>query len=99
SYVGTIGDCYAPQFHVVLRRHADFRVGFEAGVRLPELGARLREDGFVVFGRAQGGLMRGGPKIARRQIAQIDKSPPTIPSGILAPAGDGQIAPATITAT
>jgi len=72
---GTIGHGNAPQLHVVFRRHADLGVDVQAGMTLPKLRARLRKDGFVAFGRAQGGLMRGRPNISRRQIAQIDKHP------------------------
>jgi hypothetical protein len=66
--------------------------------RLPKLRARLGENGFVALGRAHHGLIRGGPEFARRQIAQIDKRSPAIAGGILAPAGDRQIAPATVAA-
>ncbi len=95
---GTIGDRDAPQLHVVFRRHADLGVDFETGMTLPKLRARLREDGFVAFRRAQGGLIRGGPELSRRQIAQINKRPPAIARGIFAPAGDRQIAPAAVAA-
>ena len=74
------------------------RVDFQAGLSLAKLRAGLREDGFVAFGGAQGGLMGGGPEFSRRQIAQINKSPPAIARGILAPAGDGQVAPAAVAA-
>ena len=65
---------------------------------LAKLRARLGEDGFVTFGRAQGGLIGGGPEFSRRHVAQIDKCSPAIARGILAPAGDRQIAPATVAA-
>ena len=94
----TIGERDAPQLHVVLRRNADFGVDFETGMTLAKLGARLREDGFVAFRRAQGGLVGGGPEFSGRHIAQINKCPPAIARGIFAPAGDRQIAPATVAA-
>ncbi len=93
-----IGERDAPQLHVVFRRNADFGVDFEAGMTLAKLGARLREDGFVAFRCAQGGLMGGGPEFSRGHIAQIDKRSPAIARGILAPAGDRQIPPAAVAA-
>ena len=95
---GTIGDRDAPQFHVVFRGDADLGVNFKPGMTLPELRAPLRKDGLIAFGRVQGRLMRGGPKIAGRHITQIDKRSPAIARGVLAPAGDGKITPTTVSA-
>ncbi len=65
---------------------------------LPEFRTRLRENGFIAFGRAQGGLIRRGPEFPRRHIAQINKRSPAVARGIFAPAGDRQIAPAAVAA-
>ena len=94
----TISDRDATQLHVVFGRHADFGVDLQPGMTLPEFCARLGEDGFVALGCEPDGLVRRGPDLARRPIAQIHKGPPAIARGVLAPAGDRQIAPATVAA-
>ena len=96
--VRMVGEGHAPQLDVVLRRDADFGVDFQAGMALAKLGARLREDGFVALGGAPARLMGGGPEFPGLHIAQIDKSAPAIARGILAPAGDRQVAPAAVAA-
>ena len=95
---GMVGEGDAPQLDVVLGRNADLGVDLQVAMALAKLRARLGENGFVTFGRAQGRLMSGGPEFAGRHIAQIKKRAPAIAGGILAPAGDRQIPPATVTA-
>src|ERR1700693_979856 len=89
---------HAPQLHVVFRRNADFRADIEAVLSLAIFGARPGKSNFVVFGRAQGGLISYRPEFSGRCIAQINKCAPAIARGILAPAGDCQIAPTAVTA-
>ena len=96
--VGTIGDRDPAQFHVVLWRHADLRMDFQAGMTMPKLRARLREDGFVAFGRPQRGLMSAGPKVSRRDIPEVNKCSPAIAGRILAPSGNRQVAPPAVAA-
>ena len=97
-HVGMIGEGHASQLHIVFRRDADFGVDFQIGMVLTKLGARLGEDGFATFGRAKTRLMSGRPEFAGGHIAQVDKCSPAIARSVLAPAGDGQIAPTAVAA-
>src|SRR6202022_3174587 len=89
---------HASQLHVVFRRNADFHADIQVAVTAAKLGARSRKNNLVVFGRSQGRLISYGPEFSGRWIAQINKIPPAIASGILAPAGNRQIAPSTVAA-
>src|SRR5450432_4354589 len=89
----------SPKLHVVLRRNTEFGMMLKIVVTLTKLGARLSEDGLIAFGRAQRGLIGGGPKFSRLHIAQINKCPPAVARRILAPPGDREIAPAAVAAT
>src|SRR5947209_17504493 len=93
-----VGERNAAHLDVIFGRYADFGMNFEAGVALAKLGARLGEDGFVVFGGAQSRLISRGPKFSGGGVAQINKGSPAIASRILAPAGDGEVMPTAITA-
>src|SRR5438045_3820770 len=72
---------------------------FEIAMALTKFGSGLCENGFVIFCRAQSRLISGGPEFSGRHVAQIDERAPVIAGRILAPAGDGEIFPATISAT
>src|SRR2546427_7142242 len=93
-----VGERNAAHLDVIFGRYADFGMNFEAGVALAKLGARLGEDGFVVFGGAQSRLISRGPKFSAGGVAQINKGSPAIASHILAPAGDREVMPTAITA-
>src|SRR6516164_5677479 len=90
---------YASQFDVVFNRNADFCADLQVALALAILGARPRKKNFVLFRWMQGGLISHRPEFSSCCIAEINKSSPTIARGILAPAGDGQIAPTTVTAS
>jgi len=94
-----VRESHASHLDVVFNRNADFRADLQLALALAILGARACKNGFVVFGWAQGGLISHGPEFSRRCIAQINKSSPTIAGGILAPPGDGQIAPTAVAAS
>src|SRR5215471_20830419 len=94
-----VRESHASQLDVVFNRNADFRADLQLALALAILGARACKNGFVVFGWAQGGLISHRPEFSRCCIAQINKSSPTIARGILAPAGDGQIAPTAVAAS
>ena len=94
-----VGQSDPPQLDVVFGRNAQLGMNFEIGVTLAELCPSLRENSFVIFGCAQGRLIGSGPEFSRRHVAQIKERAPAIASCILAPAGDGEIMPATVTAT
>src|SRR5947208_11263274 len=72
---------------------------FEVAIALAKFRPGLCENGFVIFCCAQGRLISGGPEFSSRDVAQIDERAPVIAGRILAPAGDGEIFPATISAT
>src|SRR2546423_9463343 len=71
---------------------------FEIAMALAKFSPGLCENSFVIFCRAQCRLISGGPEFSRRHVAQIEKRPPVIASRILAPASDGEIFPATVSA-
>ena len=95
---GKIGDGHPAQLDVVLGRDADVGVNFQTRRVLAKLGASLSENGLAAFGDAPARLMGGGPEFAGGHIAQVEKSAPAIARRILAPAGDGKIAPAAVAA-
>src|SRR5205823_11237641 len=72
---------------------------FEVAIALAKFSPGLCENGFVIFCCAQGRVISGRPEFSRRHVAQIDERAPVIAGRILAPAGDGEIFPATISAT
>src|SRR4030095_10311158 len=72
---------------------------FEVAMALAKFRPGLCENGFVIFCGAQGGLICGGPEFSGRHVPQIDERAPVIASRILAPAGEGEIFPATVSAT
>src|SRR6184192_1298262 len=93
-----IGQGNAAQLDVVFGRNAQLRMNLEITMALTEFRAGLGENSFVIFCSAQGRLISGGPEFSRRHVAQIDERAPVIASRILAPAGDGEIFPATVSA-
>ena len=80
------------------RRNANLGMNLEIAMALAEFRAGLGENSFVIFCRAQRRLISGGPEFSRRHVAQIDERAPAIAGRILAPAGDGEIFPATVAA-
>src|SRR6516225_8759847 len=90
---------HASKLDVVFYRNADFRADSQAALAVAILGARLRKNDLVLFGWAQGGLISDGPEFSAHCITQIDKSSPAIARGVLAPAGDRQIAPTAVAAS
>ncbi len=94
-----VGDPHAPHLDVVFRRHDDFGVRFDAGIAAPELGAAFREDGLVALPARAGRLVRGGPRCARRRVAQIEEASPRIGRRVLVPARDRQVVPAAVAAS
>src|SRR5437588_7336318 len=93
-----IGQGNATQLDVVFGRNAQLRMNLEITMALAEFRPGLGENSFVIFCRAQRRLISGGPEFSRRRVAQIDERAPVIASRILAPAGDGEIFPATVSA-
>src|SRR5438270_12158994 len=71
---------------------------FEIAMALAKFRPGLCENSFVIFCRAQRRLISGGPEFSRSHVAQIEERTPAIASRILAPAGDGEIVPATVAA-
>src|SRR6266568_7033857 len=71
----------------------------EIEVPAAKLGPALREDRFVVFGLLERGLVRGGPEFAARTVAEIAEGAPVVGRPVFAPAGHGQILPATAAAS
>src|SRR5437588_4485556 len=71
---------------------------FEIAMALAKFSPGLCENSFIIFCRAQRRLISGGPEFSRHHVAQIDERAPVIASRILAPAGDGEIFPATVSA-
>src|SRR5438552_15785567 len=93
-----VGDGDPAQFHIIFRRNTDLGVKFELAAALAKFRSSLGEDGFVAFGWLGGRLVRQRPEFAGFNIADVTKASPTISSGILAPARERQILPATVTA-
>src|SRR4029077_20575559 len=93
-----IGQSDAAQLDVVFGRNAQLGMYFEIAMALAKFRPGLRENSFVIFCRAQCRLISRGPEFSRRHIAQIEESAPVIAGRILAPAGDGEIFPATVSA-
>ena len=93
-----VGERDPADFHIVLGGDTDFGVGIDRLVAPPVFGTPLDEDRLIVLGLAQGRLIGGGPIAPRVAVAQVNKGSPTIAGGILAPAGDGQVAPAAVAA-
>src|SRR5438874_7563453 len=93
-----IGQGDTSQLDVVLGRNAQLCMNLEITMALAELRAGLGENSFVIFRRAQRWLISGGPEFSRCHVAQIKKCAPAIAGRILAPASDGEIFPATVSA-
>src|SRR5438132_1826783 len=93
-----IGQGNTTQLDVVFGRNARLRMNLEITMALTEFRAGLGENSFVIFCRAQRRLISGGPEFSGRHIAQIDERAPVIASRILAPTGNGEIFPATVSA-
>src|SRR5438046_4048100 len=68
----------------------------EVAMALAEFRPGLCENRFVILCRAQRWLMSGGPEFSGRHVAQIEEGAPAIASRIFAPAGNGEILPATV---
>ena len=84
----------AADFDVVLGRDADFRLRLDREGRVTELGAPLREDGFVRGAAAEHGLKGAGPDGVGVDVAQIEEDAPVVAGDILAPARERQSVPA-----
>src|SRR5205823_4585751 len=67
-------------------------------VAAAELGAGLGEDGLVAFARLERRLQSSRPEGALFQVAEVTKGTPAIARGVLAPTGDGEVAPTAVTA-
>src|SRR6059058_2725150 len=93
-----IGQGNTTQLDVVFGRNAQLRMNLEITLALAEFRAGLGENSFVIFCRAQRWLISGRPEVSRCHVAQIKKRAPAIAGRILAPAGDGETFPATVTA-
>src|SRR4030095_17017046 len=93
-----IGQGYTTQLDIVFGRNAQLRMNLEITMALAEFRPGLGENSFIIFCRAQRRLISGGPELSRCHVAQIKKRAPVIAGRILAPAGDGEIFPATISA-
>src|SRR6478672_3058590 len=93
-----IGQGDTPQLDVVFGRNAQLRMNLEITMALAEFRAGLGENSFVIFCRAQRWLISGGPEFSRCHVAQIKKRAPAIAGRILAPTGNGEIFPATVSA-
>src|SRR5207245_584051 len=78
--------------------NTQFGMQFEVAMALAKFRPGLCENSFVIFCRAQGRLISGGPEFSRRRVAQIEERAPVIAGRILAPAGKGEIFPATVAA-
>src|SRR5438477_11050722 len=94
-----IGQGNTTQLDVVFGRNAQLRMNLEITTALAEFRAGLGENSFVIFCRAQRWLISGGPEFSCCQVAEIKKRAPAIAGRILTPAGDGEIFPATVSAT
>src|SRR5438045_651316 len=73
-------------------------MNLEITMALAKFRPGLRENSFIIFCRAYRRLISGGPEFSRRRVAQIQERAPVIASGILAPAGKGEIFPTTVAA-
>src|SRR5205807_4673765 len=93
-----IGQGHATQLDVVFGRNAQLGMHLQIAMTLAELRPSLRENGLVILCRAQCRLISSGPEFSRRHVAQIEERAPAIAGRILAPAGNGKIVPATVTA-
>jgi len=89
-----VGEGDAADFDVILGGHGDLGVRLDRLIAPPVFGARLYENCLVVIGTAQRGLMRRRPVFAAVGVAQVDEGAPAVGGGVLAPAGDGKVAPA-----
>ncbi|MNN25408.1 hypothetical protein D3C81_1388800 [compost metagenome] len=87
------------QFDVVLGGYGDFKMALVAAFAPTEFGPCVGEDGFVLFDRYAGRLQRCGPEFAAVHITQVTEVAPVVASAILAPARDGHLALAAVTAT
>src|ERR1700704_1252300 len=85
-------------FHVVFRRHTDFRVDFQVASALAKLSLGFRKGHLITFSRTQSRLISSGPEFSGRDIAHINESSPAIARGIFTPTRDCQITPATVSA-
>src|SRR5207247_11075187 len=95
---GMIGQGDTPLLDVVFGRDAQLRMNLEITMALAAFRAGLGENSFVIFCRAQRWLISGGPEFSRCHVAQIKKCAPAIAGRILAPTGNGEIFPATVSA-
>src|SRR5438094_2272309 len=91
-----IGQGDTPQLDVVFGRNAQLGMDLEVAMALAEFRPGLCENRFVILCRAQRWLMSGGPEFSGRHVAQIEEGAPAIAGRILAPAGNGEIFPATV---
>src|SRR5436190_573352 len=63
-----------------------------------EFDPTLAEDRFMTRRGFECWMISGGPELAAFHVTQIKKSPPAIPRGILAPAGEGYLIPEAVAA-
>ncbi|MNS10489.1 hypothetical protein D3C72_420070 [compost metagenome] len=94
----TVQQRYAAQFDIIFRRHNHLSFHIQGAERAPEFRARIGKDHFVAAVRIAHRLPGIAPDFTRLQIADIAERTPVIAGGIAAPAGEGQIVPAAVTA-
>ena len=98
GHARAVGDADPAQLDVVLRRYRDLGVHVEVEVAAAELRSRLREDRLVVVRPLEGRLMRGGPDLPARHVADIAECAPVVASAVLAPAREGDVLPPAVAA-
>ena len=87
---------HSADLRVVLRRHDDGQAGRDRTVAPGELGVILGERDLVAVRLHAAGLMARRPHRAARHVAQEEVAAPRVAGHVLAPAGDGDVAPAAV---
>ena len=95
SPVAVVRHREASHLRIVLRRHDDVELCFDAVVGPPEHDLVRRECGEILVRLATRRLIGRGPLGARPHVAQVERLADRIRCPIVPPAGDGEIAPPT----
>ena len=95
---GMVRQGYAADLHVVLRRDADLGLRLQIVVATPEFGAALGENGLLELRFALHRMVGDRPADVGVDVAQVAEGAPAIARGVLAPAGEHQVAPAAVAA-
>src|SRR2546426_10704841 len=82
-----VGNRNLPHLGILFGRNNDLRMGYDAGIRAPEIRLVFRETYFVRLWRAPNWLVSGRPNGATVNISQINEGAPVVSCDVFAPAG------------